>query len=149
MRKKILLVSVALAAAASGGTVRADPPSPSPIPVTNEIRFSAPVDGSKGHMICALFRKEGWLKTPVQWRKAPIHDRQAECVFTSVAPDVYAISAFHDENDNEKLDTNFLGIPVESWCTSRDAKAYFGPPSFDDAKFRYTGSVMRQRSSLK
>jgi UDP:flavonoid glycosyltransferase YjiC (YdhE family)/uncharacterized protein (DUF2141 family) len=142
-----LALAVALAAVAAGRTVRAD--TPAAIPVTNEIRFSAPVDGNKGHVICALFRKEGWLKTPVQWKKAPIRDREAECIFTSVAPDVYAISAFHDENDNDKLDTNFIGIPTESWCTSRDAKAYFGPPSFDDAKFRYTGSVMRQRSSLK
>lgn len=118
-------------------------------PSTNEIRFSAPVDGNKGHVICALFRKEGWLKTPVMWKRVDIQHGEAECVFTSVPPDVYGISAFHDENDNEKLDTNFLGIPTESWCTSRDAKAYFGPPSFDDAKFRYTGSVMRQRSSLK
>jgi UDP:flavonoid glycosyltransferase YjiC (YdhE family)/uncharacterized protein (DUF2141 family) len=121
----------------------------SSVPVTNEIRFSAPVDGSKGHVVCALFRKDGWLKTPVQWKKVGIQNQEAECVFTSVPPDVYGISAFHDENDNEKLDTNFLGIPTESWCTSRDAKAYFGPPSFDDAKFRYAGGVMRQRSSLK
>ena len=142
-----LALAVALAVIASGGTVRAD--TPSAIPVTNEIRFSAPVEGNKGHVICALFRREGWLKTPVQWKKAPIRDREAECIFTSVAPDVYAISAFHDENDNEKLDTNFIGIPTESWCTSRDAKGYFGPPSFDDAKFRYTGSIMRQRASLK
>jgi UDP:flavonoid glycosyltransferase YjiC (YdhE family)/uncharacterized protein (DUF2141 family) len=143
----VLALAVALATAVCSAAVRAD--TPSAMPVTNEIRFSAPVEGNKGHVICALFRREGWLKTPVQWKKAPIRDREAECIFTSVAPDVYAISAFHDENDNEKLDTNFIGIPTESWCTSRDAKAYFGPPSFDDAKFRYTGSVMRQRSSLK
>ncbi|MET0595246.1 MAG: DUF2141 domain-containing protein [Polyangiaceae bacterium] len=133
-------------------TATAQPQSSPPasnIPSTNEIRFSAPVDGTKGHVICALFRKEGWLKTPIMWKKVGIQHGEAECVFTSVPPDVYGISAFHDENDNEKLDTNFLGIPTESWCTSRDAKAYFGPPSFDDAKFRYTGSVMRQRSSLK
>jgi UDP:flavonoid glycosyltransferase YjiC (YdhE family)/uncharacterized protein (DUF2141 family) len=142
-----LAAALALAAASAAGTLRAD--ASNQIPVTNEIRFSAPVEGNKGHVICALFRKDGWLKTPIQWKKVTIQGNEAECVFVSVAPDVYAISAFHDENDNEKLDTNFIGIPTESWCTSRDAKAYFGPPSFDDAKFRYTGSVMRQRSSLK
>ncbi len=116
---------------------------------TNEIRFGAVVDEDKGHVVCALFRKDGWLKAPVQWKQAPISDRQAECVFTNVAPDVYGISAFHDENDNRRLDTNFLGIPTESWCTSRGAKAYFGPPSFDDAKFRYNGGVMRHRADLR
>jgi UDP:flavonoid glycosyltransferase YjiC (YdhE family)/uncharacterized protein (DUF2141 family) len=143
------LVAALLLGAVTAGSAHAEGAPPAGIPVTNEIRFSAPVDGSKGHVICALFRKDGWLKTPVQWKKVDIRNQEAECIFTSVPPDVYGISAFHDENDNEKLDTNFLGIPTESWCTSRDAKAYFGPPSFDDAKFRYTGSVMRQRSSLK
>lgn len=143
---RALVAVLAAGTALVAGSARAETPS---IPVTNEIRFGAVVDEDKGHVICALFRKDGWLKQPVQWRQATIRDRQAECVFTNVAPDIYGISAFHDENDNQKLDTNFLGIPTESWCTSRGAKAYFGPPSFDDAKFRYTGGVMRHRSDLR
>jgi UDP:flavonoid glycosyltransferase YjiC (YdhE family) len=136
----------AAGAALVAGSAHAQAPS---LPVSNEIRFGAVVDEDKGHVICALFRKNGWLKEPVQWRQATIRNHEAECVFTSVAPDVYGISAFHDENDNQHLDTNFLGIPTESWCTSRGAKAYFGPPSFDDAKFRYAGGVMRHRADLR
>ena len=149
---RTLVAALAASAVLFGGAARAQtspaPPAP-PTPATNEIRFGSVVDENKGHVICALFRKEGWLKEPVQWKRAPIRERQAECVFTSVTPDVYGISAFHDENDNQKLDTNFLGIPTESWCTSRGAKAYFGPPSFDDAKFRYNGGVMRHRADLR
>jgi UDP:flavonoid glycosyltransferase YjiC (YdhE family)/uncharacterized protein (DUF2141 family) len=144
---RALAASLLRSAGVTDGTARAD--DSRSIPSTNEIRFSTPVADNTGHVICALFRKDGWLKKPIQWKKVAIRDREAECVFTSVAPDVYGISAFHDENDNEKLDTNFLGIPTESWCTSRGAKAYFGPPSFDDAKFRYSGSVMRHRVSLR
>jgi UDP:flavonoid glycosyltransferase YjiC (YdhE family)/uncharacterized protein (DUF2141 family) len=142
-----LAAALIIGVAAFAGSARAE--GSSSVPSTNEIRFSADVDGTKGHVICALFRKEGWLKKPIQWKKVAIRGGEAECVFSSVAPDVYGVSAFHDENDNERLDTNFIGIPTESWCTSRDAKAFFGPPSFDAAKFRYTGGVMRQRSSLK
>jgi uncharacterized protein (DUF2141 family) len=41
----------------------------------------------------------------------------------------------HDENNNGKLDVNFLGIPTEGVGASNDAKAMFGPPTFDAAKF--------------
>jgi UDP:flavonoid glycosyltransferase YjiC (YdhE family)/uncharacterized protein (DUF2141 family) len=142
---RALGVAALLGVALSMGSARAEPPS---APV-NQIRFSVAMDGNEGHLICALFRKEGWLKAPIQWKRVPIRDAEAECVFTSVAPDIYGITAFHDENDNQKLDTNFLGIPTESWVTSRGAKAYFGPPSFDDAKFRYTAGVMRHRAWLR
>ena len=47
----------------------------------------------------------------------------------------YAVRLFHDENNNDKMDTNFLGIPVESYGFSNNAKGLFGPPDFDKAKF--------------
>lgn len=50
---------------------------------------------------------------------------------------VYAVALFHDENVNEKLDTNFLGIPREGYGFSQDAKVRLGPPNFEEAKFRF------------
>jgi len=47
----------------------------------------------------------------------------------------YAIKAFHDEDGDDKIDTNFLGIPTESDGFSNNVKGLFGPPSFDKAKF--------------
>lgn len=47
----------------------------------------------------------------------------------------YAIAMYHDENKNEKLDKNVLGIPTERYGFSNDARGIFGPPSFEDAKF--------------
>ncbi len=47
----------------------------------------------------------------------------------------YALSVFHDENKNGKLDTNFLGIPKEGFAFSSNPKVFFGPPAFDKAKF--------------
>ena len=49
----------------------------------------------------------------------------------------YAISAFHDANDNAELDTNFLGIPKESYGFSNNARGRFGPPSFEQAAFEF------------
>ena len=46
----------------------------------------------------------------------------------------YAIGVYVDENENEKLDTNFLGIPKEQYGFSNNAKA-FGIPKFEAASF--------------
>ncbi len=48
---------------------------------------------------------------------------------------IYAAAAFHDENGNEKLDTNLLGIPKENYGFSNNASGMFGPPDFNDAAF--------------
>ena len=39
----------------------------------------------------------------------------------------YSIGFFIDKNDNEKLDTNFLGIPKEQFGFSNDVMGRFGP----------------------
>lgn len=55
--------------------------------------------------------------------------------FTDLEMGTYAVSLFHDANDNMKLDKNWLGIPKEGIGISNNAKATFGPPKFNDAKF--------------
>jgi uncharacterized protein (DUF2141 family) len=41
----------------------------------------------------------------------------------------------HDENDNKKMDTNFIGIPKEDFGCSNNATGFMGPPKYEDAKF--------------
>ena len=54
-------------------------------------------------------------------------------VIHDLAPGRYALNAFHDENGNGDLDTGLFGIPTEGYGFGNDAKATFGPPSFDAA----------------
>ena len=56
----------------------------------------------------------------------------------------YALSIFHDENSNHKLDTTFIGIPKEGFGFSQNPYVFFGPPSFNKAKF-----VLKTRTKLK
>lgn len=44
----------------------------------------------------------------------------------------YALAIFHDENGNEELDTNWLGIPKEDVGFSNARMKTFGPPSFKE-----------------
>jgi uncharacterized protein (DUF2141 family) len=60
-------------------------------------------------------------------------NRSAVVVLDNVAPGRYALSFIHDENDNKKLDTNWIGIPKEGFGYSKDAMGKIGPPKFDDA----------------
>ncbi|MEO7035441.1 MAG: DUF2141 domain-containing protein [Polyangiaceae bacterium] len=113
------------------------------------LEFRTTVRGEQGVVRCGLFTEKGWLKTPVQGAVALIHARVALCVFRGVPKGVYGISAFHDQNNNGKLDTNFIGLPTEDYCASRDARNTFGPPSFADAKFSYTGGVKRLSARMK
>jgi uncharacterized protein (DUF2141 family) len=61
----------------------------------------------------------------------------------------YGISAYHDEDKNGKLDTNVVGMPIEDYCASRDARGTFSAPSFEDAKFEYKGSKLRMSAQSK
>lgn len=47
----------------------------------------------------------------------------------------YAVSLIHDENNNKKLDTNFVGIPKEGYGASNNLKKMFRAPRFEEASF--------------
>lgn len=47
----------------------------------------------------------------------------------------YGLAIIHDENENYKLDTNFLGIPKEGYGFSNNARGRFGPPDYSDTAF--------------
>jgi len=106
---------------------------------------------SKGQVVFSLFASaEGFLKDDqkaVARTKSSIAGGHAVCEFPAVAPGRYAIEAFHDENSNNKLDTNFIGMPREGVGTSNNPKGHFGPPRFDDAAFSYSGG--RQQLTIK
>lgn len=63
-----------------------------------------------------------------------------EYTFANLAVGTYAIYAFHDEDNNKKLNTNFIGMPKEGIGVSNNAKGHFGPPKYDDAKFIFNKS---------
>lgn len=48
----------------------------------------------------------------------------------------YALSVHHDENKNDKIDQNFMGVPQEGFGFSNNASGTFGPPPFDNAEFQ-------------
>jgi len=76
-------------------------------------------------------------------------DQQVMVIFEDVPHGDYALKVFHDENENQKLDTNFVGMPKEKFGFSNDAMGRFGPPSFEQARFRLEESATTLRVEMK
>jgi len=55
--------------------------------------------------------------------------------FHDLPPGRYAVTAFHDENNNGKLDRDATGIPAEGYGVSNDARELLSPPYWDKASF--------------
>lgn len=75
-------------------------------------------------------------KSPFKAAIIEIKNNQAIAVFDNLPAGNYAVKAFHDENNNDDFDTNFLGIPKEDYGFSNNVRGLFGPPSWDAAKFQ-------------
>lgn len=106
------------------------------------------MENDKGQMLIGLYDSEdNWLSKIYVGKVAKITDGSAEITFKNVPLGVYAISVFHDEDNNGKLKT-FLGIPTESTGSSNNAPARFGPPKWEDAKFTLTEKTVHQKISL-
>lgn len=50
-------------------------------------------------------------------------------------PGTYAIETFQDVNGNGKMDTSWIGLPLEPFGFSLDATPFLSKPSFGEVKF--------------
>jgi uncharacterized protein (DUF2141 family) len=68
---------------------------------------------------------------------ADIKAVEGETVVTlrDVPPGVYAIEAYQDVNCNDKMDTTWLGLPLEPYGFSNDAHPVLSKPRFSKVKF--------------
>ena len=64
----------------------------------------------------------------------------ADVTFWNIPYGEYAIKVYHDANNDDKLNKNFLGMPTEEYGFSNNARGSFGPPSWDDAKFMFNSA---------
>jgi len=66
-----------------------------------------------------------------------------------VSSGLYAVQAWHDQNDNGHIDRDLLGIPTEGIGFSRNPPIRLGPPSFEDAAFAAEASWARTALKLR
>lgn len=107
------------------------------------------IDSDTGRLYAAIYdSQDNWLSTMYAGENSLVKDGKAQVVFNNIPKGDYAISVFHDENDNQKLDMNFLGIPKETTGCSNDAKGFMGAPKWGDAVFELSSDSLQLHINL-
>lgn len=108
------------------------------------------VKEARGKVSVALFTGEkDFMKNRLAGKSVEAKNGDVEVMFEDLVPGEYAISVMHDENENGELDSNLIGIPKEGFGFSNDAMGMFGPPTFEKAKFKWSGGEQKQIITLR
>jgi uncharacterized protein (DUF2141 family) len=98
------------------------------------------VKNERGNLIIAIFdNQDEFLQKPYMTVRASAVSPELEVNFENLKYGIYAISIIHDENSNDKLDTNLFGVPKEGFGFSNDVMGTFGPPSFEKSMIKWSG----------
>jgi len=149
LRGSLLVALAVIASGASGAPASAQialdsareaspPAEPAAAGVPLTIRVSE-LKNDRGRVAVALFASAEDFpdqKKALAGKLTRIEHGRAAVTFTDLRPGVYAVAVLHDENENAKMDFNFLGMPLEGYGFSNDAPVTFGPPSFEAAAFK-------------
>ena len=113
------------------------PCPPTPPPATRLVVTVEGLRNDSGRILAALYRGSDGF--PDDDKKAAVRNDftiekgAAIFAFDKLIPGEYAVSLFHDENDNGKMDTGLFGIPKEGFGFSNDPKVKFSAPKFAEA----------------
>ena len=78
-----------------------------------------------------------------------IENKKAIIIFEDIPFGTYAVGVFHDKNNNRRLDRNILGMPVEFYGFSNNARGIIGPPSFQEAEFELQKAILTIAITVK
>lgn len=99
------------------------------------------ITNTKGGIEIGLYnKKESFPIYTENFKGASITPSKSGVTYTfkNVPIGTYAIAAFHDENENKKIDKNWFGIPTEHYGFSLNKYGKLGPPDFNDVSFKIT-----------
>jgi uncharacterized protein (DUF2141 family) len=109
------------------------------------------IENTGGVMMIALFNEEDkFLETPSYYQEVNIsNETEIEVVFKDIPYRRYAVSIYHDLNENGELDSNMVRIPKEPIGFSNDYFPKFGPPKFKSAAFDLNQQNIRMAVNLR
>jgi uncharacterized protein (DUF2141 family) len=105
------------------------------------------VRNRKGTLIFGVFRQPDGFpsneNSAIAWQRRKADADAAKTGSADAAhefvvwlpPGRYAATVLHDENDNGKMDMNFMGIPREGYGVTNNPKPRFRGATFDEAAF--------------
>lgn len=100
------------------------------------------IRNGKGQIALTLFAgKHGFPMQPersYRYVKIPAQAGALDIKIAGLPYGSYAIAVMHDENFNDKVDLNFLGIPKEGTGSSNDVRNMFRGPEYEQAEFLFS-----------
>jgi uncharacterized protein (DUF2141 family) len=96
---------------------------------------------AEGHALlalCASAEDFDSRSRALRYGKVKPADGRAVFLFEDLPAGDYAIKVFQDSDGDEELDIGLFG-PEEAYGFSNGARGTFGPPSWQDARFRFAG----------
>lgn len=101
------------------------------------IRAVSPLGGIMrlGLYDSAGYRDDG---EPVAFADVPARNGETVITLKDITPGVYAIEAYQDVNSNDRMDKSWVGLPLEPYGFSRDARPLLSKPGFDQVRFTVT-----------
>lgn len=111
------------------------------------------VENAKGHIVLAVYKQGDFTASkdgppPAYSNKSPAVPGVVSFTVDDVAPGAYTIVVFHDENDNEDVDTTWIGLPKEGIGFSNNAKINMGPPAESEMLFEVSDAGAEQAIAL-
>jgi len=88
----------------------------------------------KGKVSFVLFDKVTFMKRPLKLKRALIIDGKSTVTFENLKKGEYSIVCFHDKNNNDRIDFDESGVPIEEFASTKH-RLIFGINSFENSKF--------------
>lgn len=98
----------------------------------------AGIDKKGGTLRLALFDRAHWKDNdgePVASADVPATMPETKITLKDIKPGEYGVKTYLDANNNDKFDQNLIGLPLERYGFSRDARPLLSEPGFDRTKF--------------
>jgi len=96
------------------------------------------LESSNGQVLLELSDENG---KNISGFNQTIENKKCIIIIRNLKPGNYTFKYFHDENKNNKLDTNFIGMPLEGFGFANDATGKFGPPPLEKTVISVKGDT--------
>ncbi len=102
------------------------------------------IQSNKGKILVGIYKDNNTFPTMGKQYKyyfIDVKDKKASIQIPNLEKGTYAIAVIHDLNSNNKLDKNLVGMPLEPYGFSNNARGKLSAPSFKEASFYFDGNT--------
>ena len=99
------------------------------------------IEKLKGEIKVGIFNNEtNFLKDgyAIKNYSIKVQNNTATLIISDLPKGEYAVTMYHDENSDNKMNTNFIGIPKEPYGFSNNIKPKMSAPKYKDCKFTFS-----------